>query len=84
MHSYQQNSHYTRFLGMLCPGLFEPFFDAFAEPYGQHIFPLKPGPFRYDRVVAEIANLDVKQVETFQGAGERMAGIAAVLISCIP
>jgi quercetin 2,3-dioxygenase len=76
IHSYQQDSHYTRFFGILCPGLFEIFFDTFAEPYNQHIFPLQPAPFRYDRVVESIELLDVKQVESFEGAGERMSSSA--------
>jgi quercetin 2,3-dioxygenase len=66
IHSYQQNAHYTRFFGLLTPGLFEAFFDIFSEPYDQYVFPLKPGPFHYDRVVANIDKLDVKQVEKFE------------------
>ncbi len=65
IHSYQQDAPYTKFFGLLTPGLFEAFFDTFSEPYEDFIFPLEPRPFRYDKIVAGLDHLDVKQVESF-------------------
>jgi quercetin 2,3-dioxygenase len=63
IHSYRLDSPYTKFVGFLAPGLFEPFFRAMCEPYAGYMFPATPGPVRFDRVMAHIAELDLKLVE---------------------
>lgn len=51
VHSYRLDSPYTKFLGFLTPGLFEPFFHTIGDPYEPHIFPSVPGPFHFDRLM---------------------------------
>ncbi len=63
VHSYRLDAPYTSFVGFLAPGLFEPFFRALCEPYEGHIFPLEPGPIRFDRVMQKIQELDLTLVE---------------------
>ena len=58
-HSYRLDSPYTKFIGMLSPGLFEPFFDAMCTPYAGSGLPDKPGPVRIDRVLKNYGNLDL-------------------------
>lgn len=58
-HAYRLDSPYTRFIGVLSPGLFEPFFDALCTPYAAHTLPEKPGPARFDRVLKNYGNLDL-------------------------
>ncbi len=58
-HSYRLESPYTKFIGMLSPGLFEPFFDALCTPYPEHSLPGKPGPARFDRVLKNYGKLDL-------------------------
>ncbi|WP_128548138.1 quercetin 2,3-dioxygenase [Larkinella soli] len=43
IHAYQLKSPYTRFIGVLTPGIFEDFFRS-ATPYPDHIYPQVPGP----------------------------------------
>lgn len=64
VHSYRLDAPYTRFLGFLTPGLFEPFFYTIGDPYEAHIFPFKPGPFHFDRLMqaAQTGQLDLKVV----------------------
>ena len=62
IHSYRLDSYYTRFIGFLTPGLFEPFFWTLCEPYGDYIFPIHPGPVRFDRVLQRLPELDLKLV----------------------
>ena len=62
VHAYRLDSPYTRFFGWLTPGVFEPFFRLIGEPYQPHVFPLKPGPLRFDRVMANIDSLDLHPV----------------------
>lgn len=58
-HSYRLDSPYTKFIGLLSPGLFEPFFDALCTPYPEHSLPEKPGPARIDRVLKNYGKLDL-------------------------
>jgi quercetin 2,3-dioxygenase len=62
IHSYRLDSPYTRFAGVLSPGLFEPFFRAMCEPWSGHTFPVVPGPVRFDRVMQRLHELDLKLV----------------------
>jgi quercetin 2,3-dioxygenase len=62
IHAYRLDSPYTRFAGVLSPGLFEPFFRAMCEPYEGHTFPVVPGPVRFDRVMRQLHELDLKLV----------------------
>jgi quercetin 2,3-dioxygenase len=60
VHSFRLDSHYTKFFGILTPGIFEPFFHTLCDLYDDHIFPSDPPPFRFDRVLKNIKNLDLK------------------------
>lgn len=60
VHSYRLDSAYTKIVGLLVSGLFEPFFRTLGDPYDHHIFPAEPEPLRFDRVAANIHNLDLK------------------------
>ncbi|WP_340014051.1 quercetin 2,3-dioxygenase [Paenibacillus sp. FSL K6-1318] len=61
-HAYRLDAPYTRFVGMLECGLFEPFFRILGESYEHFIFPNEPGPLRMDRVMANMDTLDLKVV----------------------
>ena len=63
VHSYRLDGHDTRFMGLLTPGLFEPFFRTLGDPYEPYQFPLEPWPFRMDRVGPKLHELDLKFVE---------------------
>ncbi len=63
VHSYRLDSAYTRFVGVLAPGLFEPFFRAMCEPYAGYAVPSVPGPVRFDRVMQRLHELDLKLVD---------------------
>jgi quercetin 2,3-dioxygenase len=63
IHAYRLDSPYMKFVGFLAPGLFEPFFRAMCEPYAGYMFPATPGPVRFDRVMARMAELDLTLVE---------------------
>ncbi|GAB2537166.1 cupin domain-containing protein [Spirosoma aerophilum] len=58
-HSYRLDSPYTKFIGILSPGIFEPFFDALCTPYPEQTLPEKPGPARIDRVLKNYDKLDL-------------------------
>ncbi|WP_019393603.1 quercetin 2,3-dioxygenase [Priestia filamentosa] len=60
VHSYRLDSPYTKMVGVLVSGLFEPFFRTLGDKYDAHIFPAEPQALRFDRVVANIHNLDLK------------------------
>ena len=62
IHSYRLDAPFTRFVGLLAPGLFEPFFRTFCDPYEGYIFPQSPKPARFDRVIQKLAELDLKLV----------------------
>jgi quercetin 2,3-dioxygenase len=63
VHSYRLDAPVTRFVGLLSPGIFEPFFRTLCDPYPDAMFPEKPGPLRFDRVMQKIAELDLKIVD---------------------
>lgn len=63
VHSYRLDSSYTKMVGVLVSGLFEPFFRTLGDQYEHHIFPAEPQPLRFDRVVANIHNLDLKMAD---------------------
>lgn len=60
VHSYRLDSPYTKVVGLLVSGLFEPFFRTLGDPYEHHIFPPEPQALRFDRVIKNIENLDLK------------------------
>ncbi|MFE8596877.1 quercetin 2,3-dioxygenase [Archangium violaceum] len=62
IHAYQLESHYTRMVGLLTPGLFEPFFRILGDPYAGYVYPQTPPPFRFDRVLSKLNELDLKLV----------------------
>ncbi len=62
IHSYRLDAPFTRFVGLLAPGLFEPFFRTFCDPYDAYIFPQVPKPGRFDRVIKKLGELDLKLV----------------------
>lgn len=59
IHAYQMNKHYTKFIGFLTPGVFDDFFRTIGDPYAPHVFPQKPGPLRFDRILKKIDELDL-------------------------
>jgi quercetin 2,3-dioxygenase len=63
VHSFRLDAPYTNFLGVLAPGLFELFFRTLCDPYEDYIFPAEPRPFRFDRVMQRLHELDLKLVE---------------------
>ncbi|MFV2048116.1 quercetin 2,3-dioxygenase [Metabacillus sp. YM-086] len=69
-HSYRLDSAYTKFIGILSPGIFEPFFRTLGDPYEDYIFPSEPGPLRFDRVLQRIEELDLKVVGGFDSKRE--------------
>lgn len=62
VHSYRLDSHYTKVVGLLVSGLFEPFFRTLGDPYEHYIFPSEPQPLRFDRVIRNIEQLDLKVI----------------------
>lgn len=70
-HAYRLDAPYTRFVGVLTPGLFEPFFRAMCEPFDGIVNPPVPGPIRFDRVMQQIADLDLVLTEQPPGAPGR-------------
>ncbi|WP_419307616.1 quercetin 2,3-dioxygenase [Chromohalobacter israelensis] len=59
VHAYRLDAPYTRFLGWLTPGIFEPFFRLIGDPWEAHIFPEEPPAFRFDRVLEHIDEIDL-------------------------
>jgi quercetin 2,3-dioxygenase len=62
-HSFQLKKHDTRFLGFITPGDFEPFFRYLCEPFDGYRYPLVPPPFRFDRVIQHLSELDLTILE---------------------
>ncbi|MEZ0610157.1 quercetin 2,3-dioxygenase [Fibrella sp. WM1] len=59
IHAYQLVKPYTRFVGLLTPGIFELFFRS-QNPYAQHVYPQGPGgPPNFSRM----AELDLVPLE---------------------
>ncbi len=63
IHAYRLDAPYTNFMGVLAPGLFEPFFRTLCDPYDEYIYPPQPLPVRFDRVMQRLPELDLKLVE---------------------
>jgi quercetin 2,3-dioxygenase len=66
-HSFQLKKHDTRFLGLVTPGHFEPFFRYLCEPFQGYRYPLVPPPIRFDRVIQHLAELDLTLLERPEG-----------------
>ena len=62
-HSFQLKKHDTRFLGFITPGDFEPFFRYLCTPFDGYRYPLVPHPFRFDRVIQHLSELDLTILE---------------------
>jgi quercetin 2,3-dioxygenase len=59
-HTFQLTGNNTRFIQFHAPGLNEPFFRYMCDPCDEHTFLQPPPPLRFDRVIAHLAELDVK------------------------
>ena len=59
-HTFQLTGHNTRFIQFHAPGLNEPFFRYMCDPCEEYTFLQPPPPFRFDRVLQHLAELDVK------------------------
>jgi len=66
-HSFQLKKHDTRFLGFITPGDFEPFFRYLCVPFDGYRYPLVPPPFRFDRVIQHLSELDLTILERSGG-----------------
>ncbi|MFD1887959.1 quercetin 2,3-dioxygenase [Paenibacillus wenxiniae] len=62
VHSYRLEDHFTKVVGVLASGLFEPFFRLLGDPYEHYMFPSEPGAARIDRLMEHIDQLDLKIV----------------------
>lgn len=62
-HSFQLKKHDTRFIGFITPGDFESFFRYLCSPYDGYRYPLVPPPFRFDRVIQHLSELDLTILE---------------------
>lgn len=58
-HRFRCDAHYTKFLGVLTPGDFEDFFRILGDEYEHPIFPSEPAPYRFDRVIQRIQEIDL-------------------------
>lgn len=58
-HRFRCDAHYTKFLGVLTPAEFEDFFRILGDEYEHSIFPNEPAPYRFDRVIQRIQELDL-------------------------
>lgn len=59
-HTFQLTANNTRFIQFHAPGLNEPFFRYMCDPCEEYTFLQPPPPFRFDRVLEHLAELDVK------------------------
>ncbi len=73
-HSFQLKKHDTRFLGFVTPGDFEPFFRYLCVPFDGYRYPLIPPPFRFDRVIQHLSELDLTILERPSGPPPQPAG----------
>ena len=76
-HSFQLKKHDTRFLGFVTPGHFESFFRYLCEPFSGYRYPLVPPPFRFDRVIQHLAELDLTLLERAAGPPPSIVTAAA-------
>lgn len=72
-HSFQLKKHDTRFLGFITPGHFESFFRYLCDPFAGYRYPLVPPPFRFDRVIQHLAELDLTLLERPAGQPPQLA-----------
>lgn len=56
----QLTGNNTRFIQFHAPGLNEAFFRYMCDPCEEYTFLQPPPPFRFDRVIQHLAELDVK------------------------
>ena len=75
-HSFQLKKHDTRFIGFITPGEFESFFRYMCEPFDGHRYPLVPPPFRFDRVIQHLGELDLTLLERPGGSPSEIASVA--------
>jgi quercetin 2,3-dioxygenase len=59
----QLTGNNTRFIQFHPPGLNEPFFRDMYDPCEEYTFLQQPPPFRFDRVIQHLGELDVKFLE---------------------
>lgn len=59
-HTFQLTGNNTRFIQFHAPGLNEPFFRYMCDPCADYTFRQPPPPFRFDRVMQHLGELDVK------------------------
>ena len=59
-HTFQLTGSNNRFIQFHAPGLNEPFFRYMCDPCQEYTFLQPPPPFRFDRVLEHLAELDVK------------------------
>jgi len=62
-HTFQLTGNNARFIQFHAPGLNEPFFRYMCDPSEECTFVQPPPPFRFDRVIQHLAELDVKFLE---------------------
>lgn len=59
VHSYQLKDHYTKFIGFLTPAVFDDFFRTLGDPYQGRVYPSRPEPVKFQRVIQNIDKLDI-------------------------
>jgi quercetin 2,3-dioxygenase len=59
-HTFQLTGNTTRFIQFHAPGLNEPFFRYMCDPCEDYTFLQPPPPFRFDRVMQHLGELDLK------------------------
>jgi quercetin 2,3-dioxygenase len=59
-HTFQLAGNNNRFIQFHAPGLNEPFFRYMCDPCEEYTFLQPPPPFRFDRVLQNLDELDVK------------------------
>ncbi len=69
-HAYQFLRPYTRLMGWLKPGIFEPFFEILGDAADITVYPQHPLPFRFDRVLERLGELDIVPLGAPPGAGQ--------------
>jgi len=74
-HSFRLKKHDTRFLGFITPGHFESFFRYLCDPFDGYRYPLVPPPFRFDRVMQHISDLDLTILERPGGPPSQVANV---------
>ncbi|WPP39439.1 quercetin 2,3-dioxygenase [Paenibacillus hunanensis] len=62
VHSYRLEDHFTKVVGVLASGLFEPFFRLLGDEYAHYMFPAEPGAVRIDRLMENMDQLDLNIV----------------------